>query len=75
MGPVSQFQHLVDHYSYAPEEAANKVKKFNRAFLQNRHKAAVLTPGLYLHLEGSDDQRSDQRPLLGSLEYQFKKID
>ena len=77
-GPLSMFERLVIKWTHlTPEQVADKVKRFFRAYSTSRHKMTVLTPSYHCESYGTDDNRFDHRQFLydTTWETQFSQID
>lgn len=77
-GPLAMFERLVIKWDHMdPEEVANKIKRFFRAYSTSRHKMTVLTPSYHCESYGIDDNRFDLRQFLydTTWETQFSQID
>lgn len=83
MGPASMFEHLVNEWGPGSamnmpiSEIAEKVKKFFRRQIINRHKLPVLTPAVHAESYSPDANRFDLRPILirPDMPRQFRHVD
>ncbi|RKP05405.1 hypothetical protein THASP1DRAFT_35345 [Thamnocephalis sphaerospora] len=77
-GPFSMFSKLTHLWpDRAPEQVAEKVKRFFFYYAVNRHKLTTLTPAYHAEAYSPDDNRFDLRPFLYPTTWsrQFARID
>jgi NAD+ synthase (glutamine-hydrolysing) len=77
-GPVSMFEKLRHMWAdAAPQQVAEKVKRFFFFYAVNRHKQTTLTPSYHAENYSPDDNRFDHRQFLYNARWprQFADID